>query len=106
MNQGLIFDSFSFDVPLIAPVVASAALYWTDLMTSLDLPDKRSYPKHVSFVSWKIEFNPILIRHMTVSIQLSTVINIFKPTVLKATQEIVEYYLEYRRETSIKPCNF
>ena len=27
MNQGLIFDSFSFDVPLIAPVIASAALY-------------------------------------------------------------------------------
>ena len=43
---------------------------------------------------------------MTVSIQLSTVINIFKSTVLKATQEIVEYYLEYRRETYIKPCNF
>ena len=43
---------------------------------------------------------------MTVSIQLSTVINILKSTVLKATQEIVEYYLEYRRETYIKPCNF
>ena len=106
MNQGLIFDSFSFDVPLIAPVIASAALCWTDLMTSLDLSDKSSYPKHVSFISWKIEFNPVIIRHMTVSIQLSTVINIFKSTVLKATQEIVEYYLEYRRENYIKPCNF
>ena len=43
---------------------------------------------------------------MTVNMQLSTVNNIFKATVLKATQEIVEYYLEYRRETYIKPCNF
>ena len=49
MNQGLTPDSFSFsfDVPLIAPVTASAALYRIDLMTSLDLSDKCSYPKHV-----------------------------------------------------------
>ena len=43
---------------------------------------------------------------MAVSIQLSTVNFIFKATVLKATQEIVEYYLEYRRKTYIKPFNF
>ena len=43
---------------------------------------------------------------MAVSIQLSTVNNIFKATVLKATQEIVEYCLEYRRKTYVKPCNF
>ena len=36
---------------------------------------------------------------MTVSMQLSTVNNIFKATVLKATQEIREYYLESRRKT-------
>ena len=36
---------------------------------------------------------------MTVNMQLSTVNNIFNATVLKATQEIVEYYLEYRRKT-------
>ena len=43
---------------------------------------------------------------MAVSTQLSTVNNIFKVTVLKATQEIVEYYLEeYRGKTYIKPCN-
>ena len=36
---------------------------------------------------------------MTVNMHLSTVNNIFKATVLKATQEIVEYYLEYRRKT-------
>ena len=36
---------------------------------------------------------------MTVNMQLSTINNIFKATVLKATQEIVEYYLEYRRKT-------
>ena len=36
---------------------------------------------------------------MAVSIQLSIVNNIFKATVLKARQEIVEYYLEYRRKT-------
>ena len=58
----------------------------------------------VSFTSLKIEFNPIIIRHT--SMQLSTVNNIFKTTVLKATQEIVEYYLEYERKTYIKPCNF
>ena len=34
MNQGLIPDSFSFDVPLIAPIAASVALYSSDLMTS------------------------------------------------------------------------
>ena len=38
--------------------------------------------------------------------QLSTVNNVFKTTVLKATQEIVEYYLEYERKTYIKPCDF
>ena len=38
---------------------------------------------------------------MVVSIQLSTVNNNFKANVLKATQEIVEYYLEYRRKTII-----
>ena len=43
---------------------------------------------------------------MAVNIQLSTVNSISKATVLKATQEIVEYYLEYRRKTYIKPCNF
>ena len=43
---------------------------------------------------------------MAVSIQLSTVNNIFKGTVLKGTQEIVEYYLEYRRKTYIKPCHY
>ena len=58
----------------------------------------------VSFTSLKIEFNPIIIGHM--SMQLSTVNNIFKTTVLKATQEIVEYYLEYERKTYIKPCDF
>ena len=35
---------------------------------------------------------------MTVSIQLSTVNNIFKATVSKETQEIREYYLESRRK--------
>ena len=55
----------------------------------------------VSFTSLKIEFNPIIIRHMVVSIQLSTVNNNFKATVLKAIQEIVEYYLEYGRKTII-----
>ena len=43
---------------------------------------------------------------MAVSMQLSTVNNIFKTTVSRATQKIVEYYLEYRRKTYIKPCNF
>ena len=43
---------------------------------------------------------------MAVSIQLSTVNNIFKATVLKAAQEIVEYYLEYRSKTYRKTCNF
>ena len=43
---------------------------------------------------------------MAVSIQLSTVNKVFKSAVLKATQDIVEYYLEYKRKTSIKPCNF
>ena len=43
---------------------------------------------------------------MAESIQHSTVNNIFKATVLKATQEIVEYYLEYRRKTYLKPSNF
>ena len=38
---------------------------------------------------------------MAVSIQLSTVNNVFKATVSKATQDIVEYYLEYRRKTYI-----
>ena len=60
----------------------------------------------VSFTSLKLEFNPIIIRHMAVSIQLSTENNIFKATVLKARQEIVKYYLEYRRKTLIKPCSF
>ena len=60
----------------------------------------------VLFTSLKIEFNPIITRHMAVSIQLSTMNNIFKAAVLKPTQEIVEYYLEYRRKTYIKPCNF
>ena len=36
---------------------------------------------------------------MAVSMQLSTVNNIFKATVLKATQEFVECYPEYRRKT-------
>ena len=52
-----------------------------------------------SFTSLKIEFNFVIVRHMAVSIQLSYVNNIFKATVLKATQEIVEYYHEYRRKT-------
>ena len=43
---------------------------------------------------------------MAVSIQLSTLNNIFKATVLKATQDIVEYSLEYRRNTYIKLYNF
>ena len=45
---------------------------------------------------------------MAVSIQLSIVNNIFKATILKARQEIVEYYLEYRRKTYInfQTCNF
>ena len=43
---------------------------------------------------------------MAVRIELSTGNNISKATVLKATQEIVEYYIEYRRKTYIKPCNF
>ena len=47
-----------------------------------------------------------MIRNMAVSIQLSTVKSIFKATVLKATQEIEEYYLEYRRKAYIKPFNF
>ena len=38
---------------------------------------------------------------MAVSIQLSIVNNIFKATVLITRQEIVEYYLEYRRKTYI-----
>ena len=42
---------------------------------------------------------------MAVSIQLSTVNNIFKATVLKARQKIVKYYLECRR-TYIKFYNF
>ena len=50
----------------------------------------------VSNTSLKIEFNPAIIRHMAVSMQLSTVNKIFKATVLKATQEISEYYPEYR----------
>ena len=85
-------------------------------MTSLDLSDKCSYPKHVctlwmsplnSFIYFiQTKFNPVIIRHMAVSIQLSTVNNIFKATILKETQEILEYYLEYRRKTYIKPCNF
>ena len=36
---------------------------------------------------------------MVVSIQLSSENNIFKATILKAAQEVVEYYLEYRRKT-------
>ena len=60
----------------------------------------------VSNVSLKIEFNSVIIRHIAVSIPLSSVNNIFKATVLKATQEIEEYYLEYRRKTYIKSCNF
>ena len=60
----------------------------------------------VSFTSLKIEFNPIVIWHMAVSIKLSTVDSIFKETVYKATQEIVEYNLEYRRKSYIKPCTF
>ena len=36
---------------------------------------------------------------MVVSIQLSSENNIFKATTLKAAQEVVEYYLEYRRKT-------
>ena len=43
---------------------------------------------------------------MAVSIEHSAVNNIFKATVLNATQEIVEYYLKYRRKTYITPCNF
>ena len=42
---------------------------------------------------------------MAVSIQLSTVNNIFKASILKAMQKTAEYYLEYRRKTYIKPCN-
>ena len=43
---------------------------------------------------------------MVVSTQLSTVNNVFKSTVLKATQDIVAYYLEYKIKTFVKPCNF
>ena len=43
---------------------------------------------------------------MAVSIQLSAVNNIFKATILKATQEIVEYCLQYRRKSYRKPFNF
>ena len=59
----------------------------------------------VSFTALKVEFIAVIIRHMAVSIQLSTVNNIFKAVILKATQEIVEYYLEYRRKTFIRPYN-
>ena len=78
-------------------------------MTSLDYYDNGRYPKHVrtlrtfnftvSLTSLKIEFDPVIIKHMAVSMQLSTVNNIFKATVLKATQEFVECYPEYRRKT-------
>ena len=34
MIQGLIPDSCSFDAPLIAPVIANAALYWTESIIS------------------------------------------------------------------------
>ena len=60
----------------------------------------------VSFASLKTKFNPVIIRHMAVSIQLSAVNNIFKATILKATQEIVEYCLQYRRKSYRKPFNF
>ena len=62
----------------------------------------------VSKTTLKIEFNLVVIRHMAVSMQLSTVNNIFESntTFLKATQQIVEYYLEYRRKTYIKSSNF
>ena len=43
---------------------------------------------------------------MSVRMQHSTVNNLFKATVLKVTQEIVEICLEYRRKAYIKPCNF
>ena len=43
---------------------------------------------------------------MAVSIKRSTVNNIFKATILIATQKIVEYYLEYRRKNYTKPCDF
>ena len=62
----------------------------------------------VLFTSLKIQFNPIIIRYVAVSIQLSTLNNILKATVLKATQEIVEYYIRrktvetYRRKIHIK----
>ena len=110
MNQYLIPDSFSFDVPLIAPVTASATSYWNYQITSLDLSEKGSYPKHtctlwtstylsVSINSLKIKFKSVRIRHMTVSMQLSAVNNIFK-AVLKVIQEIRKFYLESRRKTS------
>ena len=108
MNQGLIPESFSFDVPLIAPIAASVALYWSDLMTSRFIwqaqLSKTLYERihlTVTFNSLKIEFNAAIIRHMAVSIQLSIVNNIFKATVLITRQEIVEYCLEYRRKTYI-----
>ena len=47
VSQYLIPESFSFDVPLIALVIVSAAFYWNYLTTSLDLCDKGSYSKHV-----------------------------------------------------------
>ena len=85
-------------------------------MTSLDLCDKGSYPKYVRtlrtfplncfFTSLKIEFNHVIINHMAVTMQLSTVSNIFEITALKAKKEVVENYLEYRTKTHIKPCNF
>ena len=43
---------------------------------------------------------------MAVTMQLSTVSNIFEITALKAKKEVVENYLEYRTKTHIKPCNF
>ena len=107
MNPGLTVDSFSFDVSLIVPVIANVTLYGTDLITSLSslsLCLSSNYLKStaihntsalygrphltVSFTSLKIEFNPVIIRHMTANIQLSTVNNIFKATVWRVTQEI------------------
>ena len=43
---------------------------------------------------------------MAVSIKRSTVNNIFKATILIATQKIVEYYLEYRRKNIQNPAIF
>ena len=95
--------------------VGNIALYWTwwplsIYLTSVAMQNTSATHGHphlpLSFTSLKKEFNSVIIRQMAASIQLSTVNNIFKATALKATQEIVKFYLEYRRKTYIRPCNF